>query len=271
MIAALARAGRALGRPEYTAAAGNGAEFMLAHMRRSDGRLLHRYRDGDAGITANLSDYAFLIWGFIDLYESTYDAGYLETALDLNETMLTYFWDEEGGGLYFTPDDGEDLLVRKKDSYDGAIPSGNSVAMLNMLRLGRMTGRVDLEGRAARIGEAFSASVNESPVAHTQLLVALDFAVGPSYEVVIAGDPEAEDTREMLKALLSPFIPNKVVLLRPDGEDASEIGRLAGFTESHSSTDGKATAYVCQNHNCELPTTDPAKLLNLLGIKSPGR
>ena len=115
MIAALARAGRALDRPEYTAAARNAAEFILARMRQADGRLLHRYRDGDAGITANLNDYAFFIWGLIDLYESAYDAGHLETALELNQIMLTHFWDEEGGGLYFTPDDGEQLLVRLGD------------------------------------------------------------------------------------------------------------------------------------------------------------
>jgi uncharacterized protein YyaL (SSP411 family) len=263
MIAALAKSGAALDRTDFTYAARGAADFILERLLISDDRLLHRYRDGEAGIADTLNDYAFFIWGLIELYEACQDVRYLEAALRLTRSMMTHFWDDEHGGLYFTPDDGEDLLVRRKEVYDGALPSGNSVAMLNLLRLAAMTGQPDLAARASDIGKAFSAPVREVPIGNTQLLVALDFAVGLSYEVVIVGDPDGDDTKAMLKALRSTFLPNKVVLLKPEGA-GTPITRLASFTGPHSTIDGKATAYVCRNQACELPTTDPGQMLNLM-------
>jgi hypothetical protein len=236
-------------------------------MRKPDGRLIHRYRDGQAGVAANLDDYAFLVWGLIELYEAIFDASCLEVALDLSDAMLKHFWDDDVGGFYLTPDDGENLFVRKKEIYDGAIPSGNSVAMLSLLRLGRMTANSNLEQQAAKIGRAFSGNVKQAPLAYTQLMVALDFGIGPSYEVVIAGDSQAADTKAMLKALRTHFIPNKVVLLNPSEQESPKIGQLAEFSQSQSSIEGKATAYVCQNYNCKLPTTDINKMLELLDNK----
>ena len=270
MIAALAKGARAFDEPEYAEAARHAADFILGNMRKSDGRLLHRYRDGQAGIEANLDDYAFLVWGLIELYEAVFDLRYLKVALELTNDMLKHFWDEDGGGLYLTPDDGESLFVRNKEIRDGAIPSGNSVAMLNFLRLGRMTATSDLEEKAAKIGRAFSTSVKQSPLAHTQLMVALDFGIGPCYEVVIAGNSEAEDTKAMFKALRANFLPSKVVLLNPIEEESPEVAQLAEFTKSQSSIGGKATAYVCMNYNCKLPTTDINKMLDLLNSKVEG-
>ena len=165
------------------------------------------------------------------------------------------------------PDDGESLLVRKREIYDGAIPSGNSVTMLNLLRLGRMTAKSDFEEKAAKIGRAFSRSVKQSPSAHTQLMVALDFGIGPCYEVVITGNAKAEDTKAMVKALRTCFLPNKVVLLNPGERESPEIAQLAEFTRNQPSIGGKATAYVCLNHNCKLPTTDINEMLALLNVK----
>jgi len=264
MIAALAKGAQAFDEPEYTEAACRAADFILGNMRKPDGRLLHRYRDGQAGVEANLDDYAFLVWGLIELYEAIFDARHLEVALELTRDMVRHFWDEDGGGLYLTPDDGESLLVRKKEIYDGAIPSGNSVAMLNLLRLGRMTATSDLEEKAARIGIAFSGSVKQLPSAHTQLMVALNFGIGPCYEVVIAGKAQAEDTKAMVKALRTRFLPNKVLLLNPGERKSSKITKIAEFTKNQSSIDGRATAYVCMNYNCKLPTTDIDKMLQLL-------
>jgi len=266
MVAALAKGAQAFDEPEYAEAACRAADFILGDMRKPDGRLLHRYRDGQAGVEANLDDYAFLVWGLIELYEAIFDASHLEVALELTSDMVRHFWDEDGGGLYLTPDDGESLFVRKKEIYDGAIPSGNAVAMLNLLRLGRMTATSGLEEKAARIGSAFSGSVNQSPSAHTQLMVALDFGIGPCYEVVIAGNAQAEDTKAMVKALRTRFLPNKVVLLNPDERESPEIAKLAEFTKNQSSIEGKATAYVCLNYNCKLPTTDIGKMLELLNV-----
>jgi uncharacterized protein YyaL (SSP411 family) len=265
MIAAFAKGAQAFDEPEYAEAARHAANFVLGNMRRPDGRLWHRYRDGQAGVQANLNDYAFLVWGLLELYEAVFDAKYLEVAVELTGDMLRHFWDEDGGGLYLTPQDGESLLVRKKEVYDGAIPSGNSVAMLDLLRLGRMTATPDWEEKAAAVGRAFSRSVEQSPSAHTQLMVALDFGLGPCYEVVIAGGAHAEDTRAMLKALRTRFLPNKVVLLNTSEEGSPEISQLAAFTRNQSSIGGKATAYVCLNYNCKLPTTDISKMLELLG------
>ena len=157
-------------------------------MRTSDGRFLHRYRDGQAATPSHVDDFAFLIWGILELYVTTFEVSYLQTALELNGDLIEHFWDDNNGGFYFTADDSESLLVRQKDIYDEAIPSGNSVVMLNLLRLGRITAASDLEEKAAQIGRAFSEKVGQLPLAHTQFLVAVDFAVGSSYEVIIVGD-----------------------------------------------------------------------------------
>jgi len=264
MIAALAKGAQAFDEPRYAEAAQCAVDFVLRNMRQPDGRLLHRYRDGQVGITGNLDDYAFLIWGLIELYEAIFDVGYLKVAIELNNAMLKHFWDHENDGFYLTPDDGEGLFIRKKEIYDSAIPSGNSVAMLNLLRLGRMTANANLEEKAAKIGRAFSKNIKQLPSAYTQLMVGVDFAVGPSYEVVIAGNSEAADTKAMLAALMRQFLPNKVVLLNPNEQESPQIGQFAEFTRYQTSIGNKATAYVCLNYNCKLPTTDINRMLGLL-------
>ncbi len=267
MIAALAKGARAFDEPRYAEVASQTVDFILNRMRSPDGRLLHRYRDGEAAVAGLLDDYAFFIWGLLELYEATFETRYLETALNLNRDMIQHFWDERGGGFYFTADDGERILVRKKEIYDGAVPSGNSVAALNLLRLGRITANPDFEEKVIKIGRAFSAAVSQSPSAFTQFVMGLDFGIGPSYEVVIAGDSTAEDTREMFKAIWKEFVPNKIILLRPTEVESPEIFRFADYTRYQSSIDGKATAYVCLNYQCDLPTTDIGKMLELLHVK----
>ena len=264
MIAAFAKAAQAFDEPQYTEAARHAAEFIQQKLRSPEGRLLHRYRDGQAAVPAHLDDYAFLICGLVELYETSFDVKDLQTALDLNREVIQHFWDDKRGGFYFTADDAEGLLVRQKEIYDGAVPSGNSVQVLNLLRLGRMTGNADFEKKAAQIGRTFSKTAAQAPSAFTELMVGLDFAVGPSYEVVIAGDARAADTRRMLQALRTQFVPNKVVLLRPSDEPEPEITRLAEFTRYQSSLQGKATVYVCLNYRCKLPTTEVSQMLKSL-------
>ena len=264
MIMALARAAQSFNEPVYATAAKRAAAFVLKHMSTDDGRLLHRYREGEASLHGHVDDYAFFIAALIELYETFFDIKYLETALELNRVFIRHFWDRENGGFYFTADDAEEILVRKKEIYDAAVPSGNSVAMLNLLRLGRLTGDPDLEEKAAQIGRAFSNTVTEYPAAYTQLLAAVDFASGPSCEVVIAGNSQAEDTEAMLQALRSRFLPNKVVLLRPLDQKPSAVDSISGFTGPYDSPDGKATAYICRDRNCRLPTSDIAKMIEML-------
>jgi len=264
MVAALAKAAQALDEPAYAQAATQAADFILTAMRDKDGRLLHRYREGEAGLTAHLDDYAFFTWGLLELYETNFELRYLQEAIALNDTMRTHFWDAEHGAFYFTPDDGEALLVRQKKIDDGAIPSGNAVAMSNLLRIGRITGNTTYEEEAATIGNAFAGQIGQAPSAFTHLMTALNFGVGPSYEIVIVGDAQASDTQAMLAALRSRFVPNKIVLLRPPG-DAPDLVNIAEFTEYQFALDDKATAYVCLNYYCELPTTEVDKMLELLG------
>ena len=261
MIAALAKAGSILEEPRYTAAAVRAAGFILDKLRGTDGRLMKRYRSGNAGLQAHLDDYAFMVWGLLELYEATLEPDFLHKAVQINKEMIIHFEDEEGG-FFMTADDGEKLLMRSKDIFDGAIPAGNSVATLNLLRLGHMTGRPEYLKKADNLTRAIAGSVRRYPAGHTRLLVALQYALNPNYEVVIVGRPGAADTRAMLAALRKPFLPGKVVLLRPaDKKAAAAIISLAPYTEFMVSKNNRATAYVCTDFVCKLPTTDIAQML----------
>ena len=267
MVVALARAAQVFDEPAYAEAARRAVDFILSTLLLPNGRLLHRYRDGEAAMAANLDDYAFLVWGLIELYETTFDVRDLAAALALNKELLAHFWDEDGGGgFFFSPEDGEALLLRQKELYDGAVPSGNSVAMHNLLRIGRMTADADGEHKAAQIGRAFAAHVLQYPSAATHLLLALDFAIGPAHEVVIAGSPRQPETGELLRALRSRFLPNKVVMLRDAEQDRGILSRIAPFTEHMIPVNGKPAAYLCSNYTCGAPCTDAEALLHALEL-----
>jgi len=262
MIAAFAKAARAFEEPCYAEASSRCADFVLRRML-NDGRLLHRFRAEEAAITGHLDDYAFLVWGLIELYETTFDTRWLKAAREIHAKQVEDFLDEESGGFFFTADDAEELLVRRKDIYDGAVPSGNSVAMLNMLRLGRLTAEPEFERHAAALGRAFSGYVAQQPAAFTMLMCALDFANGPAFEVVIAGDPSSQDTKALISALRQPFVPNKVVLLRPTGM-GSGSEELPEYVRDYGPINGRAAAYVCREFQCLAPVTNRTQLLKLL-------
>ncbi|MEM8556505.1 MAG: thioredoxin domain-containing protein [Bacteroidota bacterium] len=296
LIAALARAARAFDRPDYAAAASRAADFVLTTLRTDDG-LLHRWHDAfplpdgttalaEAGIPANLDDYAFLVFGLTDLYQATFDPRWLREALALHNEMDARFADPQGDGYFFTAAGGEHLLTRVKEFYDGAIPSGNSVAMLNALRLARLTGRTDLEATAARIGQA-NADVAQAPIAHTFLMCAADWLLGSdarvgdasvgdarvedvnsgAQEVVIAGDPDAADAQALLRVLNAAYVPNAVAVLRPAG-DAEALTDLVPYAAAMTPVDGpggpQAAAYVCEGFACQAPVTTPEALRALL-------
>ena len=264
MIAALAKGHKVLGDQAYADAASKAADFIAKNLKTPEGRLLRRYRQGDAAYAGYLDDYAFLVWGLIELYEATFDVSYLEQAIVLNQAMIDIFWDKEGGGLYFTGAGNEPLITRSKDLYDGALPSGNSVAALNFLRLGRMTGNVELEKRADELTRAFSTQIQEQPIAYTQMLNALGFMIGPGQEIVIAGDPGLEATQAMVNAVRSKFLPNKVVLLHPDGNDGKRLVAISPFVKDMVSTGNQPTAYVCEQYACQAPIQDVGKLAEAL-------
>ncbi len=265
MIAALARGAQVLDNPDYAEAALAAAGFVLREMRGAGGRLMHSHRDGHTSAPAHLDDYAFMIWGLLELYEAVFDVRHLKEAVELQDHLLRRFWDVSGG-FYFTSDDGEEILVRQKDAYDGAIPSGNSVSMMNLIRLARITANPEWEEKAVAIARAYARSIEQMPTAYAQMLAAVEFLQGPSFEIVIAGDPRKEDTREMIRALRRPFLPGKVVLLRPIDGRPPEIERLAPFTATMDGRDGRATAYVCSGFSCQNPTSDIAEMLEMLRV-----
>jgi hypothetical protein len=263
MIAALARAACVLNEARYLDAARAAADFVRMRMQTPDGRLCHRWCSGEPAMTGNLDDYAFVIWGLIELYEAGFAARDLRTALELQRILTDRFRDPEGG-FFFTPDDGEDLLTRLKESHDGAVPSGNAVTLMNLIRLGRMTGDPHLEKEAAALSRAFAESVRRLPSAHAQWLIALEMLATPSCEVVIAGRPEARDTRELIDVVRRRRYPRPVILLRPEGETAPEIAELAPFTREMRAINGRAAAYVCSGFSCKRPVTDPQGLAAII-------
>lgn len=261
IIAALAKGARAFENESYARAAESSLDFINKNLY-TDSRLLHRYRDGESGILANIDDYAFLTWGLIELYETTFDLRHLSQAIKLTDQMIDLFWDKNSSGFYFTPADGEELLVRQKQIYDGAVPSGNSVAMYNLLKLSRMTSNPDYEKLSRQLSSAFSSTLNNLPMSHTMFMAALEFALGTSYEIVISGSKDAEDTKAMIKKLRDSYIPNKVVLLREQG--CADMDKVAPFTKLQTPINDKATAYVCKDFSCNAPTNDPQVMLELI-------
>ena len=264
MIAALARGGQVLGEAAYTRAAAGCARFILEKMKTGESRLLRRYRQGEAAHAAFLEDYAFLAWGLIELYEASFDPEYLAEALNLTRVTIDLFWDKENGGFFFSGLDNEKLVSQKKDAYDGAMPSGNSVAALNLVRLARMTGDAGLEERARELVAAFADQAGQYPMAHTHMLMALDFLTGPGLEIVVTGDPGRETTREMVAAVHKRFLPGKVLLLKPVGNDGLRLSELCPYVEGMKSESGSTLAYVCHNYACRQPVTDPVALSELL-------
>ncbi len=264
MIASLAKGYQVLGEPAYADAARRAADFILDTLRDSSGRLLRRYRNGHVAYRAYLDDYAFLVWGLLDLYESVFDIRYLREAIRLNQEMLELFWDEAGGGCFFSPHDGEELIVRDKDLYDGAVPSGNSVVGLNLLRLSHMTGDLSLQQKAEQLLHAFSGMVGDYPMAYTQFLNALDFAIGPSQEIVIVGEPSDHTTHEMVGAVHQAFLPNRSLLFKPVGEEGENLASVSGYSRMLQSVGQMATAYICENYACQTPITDLGELRNRL-------
>jgi len=264
MIAALAKASQALPEAkgaEYEKAAIKAADFIQKEMQTADGRLLHRYL-GEAGIAANLDDYAFLIWGLLDLYETVFDAKYLKAALQLNQIMMQHFWDKDQGGLFFSADDADGLLLRRKEYYDGAIPSGNSIAMHNLLRLMHLTGQTELEERAWDLARS-NARASGQILGSSMLLCSLDYALGPTSEIVLLGGKQDTVIIEMLQAIRARFLPNKSTIL----VCGKEIREIVPFTRNLPPEEETTAAYVCTDHVCSLPTTSPKEMMRLLGEK----
>ncbi|HVS18130.1 MAG TPA: thioredoxin domain-containing protein [Planctomycetota bacterium] len=264
MIAALAFGGRALGEPRHVAAAERAADFVLAHLRRDDGRLLKRWRAGRADHDGVHDDNAFLAWGLVELYEAGGDPVHLRTALELERTLHARFHDDEHGGYFLAGDDADDLIVRAKESYDGALPAGNSVAAMVQLRLARLTGSNELEARGRATLAAFAGDVARQGLGHAEYLCALDFALRPGFELVLCGPQGDAGLARARRELGRRFLPGLVLLERPDPDHdgrAAALAELAPFTAAQRALEGRATYYLCRAQSCEAPTGDLARVL----------
>ncbi|MBI3991063.1 MAG: thioredoxin domain-containing protein [Candidatus Omnitrophica bacterium] len=265
MISGLAVGSRVLNEPRYASAAEKSAKFILERLKNKDGRLLHRYRGGESSIPAMIDDYAFFIQGLLDLYEATFKPDYLREAALLAEEMLNFFWDESNGGFFFTAKDAEKMFIRRKEIYDGAIPSGNSVAAIVLLKLGRFTMNNKFEDKAEALFKTFSGDISQAPGAFPQMLIALDFALGPTKEIVITGEENAQDTNLMINRIYKYFIPDKIVIFRPSSEEkAKDITSIVPFLKGLIPIEGKSTAYICENYACNLPVNSIEKMEEIL-------
>ena len=261
MISSLAFASRVLNEKRYANAATKATDFILEKLVDKNRRLLHRYREEEAAILATLDDYAFLIQGLIDVYEATFEIRYLKQATQLTEEMIRLFWDEKEGGFFFTAKDSEKLLFRQKEVYDGAIPSGNGIALLALERLSHIILSDDLMKKADLLCQTFASEIKQRPSGYTQFLIGLDFAIGPSAEIVLAEAQEPEVLEDMIKAIYQRFFPNKVLILRPFNKgQLSSLKSLVPFIEKQGPQEGKTTIYVCQNRICQRPITSLEQL-----------
>lgn len=248
MIAGLAKGAQVLGIPAYLEAAENAANFVLTHLKRNDGRLLARYREGHSAYLGYLDDYAFFIGGLLELYSASGQPHYLQTALQLQEEQERLFLDEEDGGYYLTGSDAEELLFRPKESYDGAIPAGNSITALNLLRLARLTGDERWERKAEQQLLAFRPVLEEHPSGYTAFLQALQFALHPSQELILAGSLDATELPEMRQIFFSTFRPFASVLY----QEGSLI-EIVPWIQDYPIESSHVTAYLCQNFTCQRP------------------
>lgn len=268
MISAFSLGSRVLNEPRYLRAAEKSAQFIIKHLVEKDGKLLHRYREAESAIEGMLDDYAFFIAGLLDLYEAGFNPEYLKEAKRLMDVMVQLFWDDTGAGFFVSSKDSQNILLRQKELYDGALPSGNSIAALDLVRLSRLTMDKELEKKSESLFRAFSGGISQAPFAYPQALIALSFALGPSKEIVAAGDRESEDLKRMLEVIYQHFIPNKVVAFLPaDESQAKEISGIIPFLKEYAPLQGKATVFVCENYTCKLPVTGEKQLQELLGTR----
>ncbi|MDH3717895.1 MAG: thioredoxin domain-containing protein, partial [Planctomycetota bacterium] len=253
MIDSLARAAGVLDQPRYRQAAVAAAEFIWQNMRRDDGRLLHTWRNGRARLDAYLDDYAALLNAFVSVYEATFDERYVDRALELADILHHYFLDADGGGFFYTATDHEHLIARQKDMIDSAVPSGNGLAATGLLRLGKLTGRRQLTDTAVGVLQAAAARMQEFPSATGQLLLATEFHLDPTFELVLVGDSSTGETSDLIADIRHRFLPNYVFACRCPDSTAQRSTALDEIFTSKEEPPAMPALYVCENFACREP------------------
>jgi uncharacterized protein YyaL (SSP411 family) len=257
MITAFAKAAQVTGNELYVSFARGAADFISEYLIDPSGRLLHRYRDGNPSISGNLDDYSFYIQALLDLYETNFSVNYLDNAKYMLNLTIQDFWDEEAGGFFFSSRDNNKLIANQKEIYDGAIPSGNSVMILNLIRLSKITANTDYEEKAAKINRAFSKIISRSPSAFSQSLTGFDFAFGPSMEIVISSNEYDHYAGLMVEEIRKHYIPSKIVLLKTA---ANDLQKIAPYISGQNPVNGKTAVYLCKNFSCKSPIIDYKKI-----------
>ncbi len=261
MLVGFAEAAAILNRADYMEVAKQNAQFVLDNLRR-DGLLLRTYKDGHAKLNAYLEDYAFFVAGLVTLFETGGELHWLEEARSLTATMIDEFWDDEEGGFFYTGRSHEDLIVRSKDFFDNATPSGNSVAAEVLLRIGLLTDNSDYQRRAASILRLMASTVQRYPSGFGRLLCALDFYLGTPKEIALVGEPGNSATQALRDEIWRRYLPNKVVA--PGSPGDTKAAELVPLLRARPQMDRKATVYVCEHFTCKNPTTDPKELASQL-------
>ncbi len=250
-----------LGDAACLAAAQRAAAFIRQNLvDEKTGGLWRRHRDGDAAIAGYADDYAFLIQGLIDLYEAGFDASHLKWAIVLQARQDEWFWDREHGGYFSTMGEDESVLLRMKEEYDGAEPSPNSIGVMNLLRLAQMMDQAGYAEKAEKLLRAFSADPQRLSQTMPAMLSALDFRLSQPKQILLAGERTSAATQAMLTEIHRHFLPNKILMLADGGAGQAMLQNHFAFLGSIKPVDGITTAYVCQNHTCQLPVMDPVGL-----------
>ena len=256
MIAAFAKAGDVFNSDDYIQQAEKSAQFILKNLTDKNGRLLKRYRNGNSGLDAHLDDYAFFIWGLLELYEATFDVTYLTEAIQLSDIMVNEFWDITNGGFFLGSESSEKLIVRAKTGYDGAIPSGNSVAAMNCSRLNRITGEIKWAEISDKIFTTFSNEIQQTPSGYASMINAFLFNSDNPKEIVIVGSGKNSETKAAIKKIKSEYVPNKVIIFKDTDDPLKKLSPVARWTVTQETIDDKTTYYICQDFACKIPTTD---------------
>jgi len=258
MISAHARAGFILGEKRFVDRAAKSAHFILSNLL-IDKRLYRSYKDHQAKHIAYLDDYAFFIAALLDLYEATHDIQWLQKAIQLDEILEEYYEDKENGGFFMTSSDHEKLIVREKPKYDSAEPSGNSIAVLNLLRLGELTLKDIYRKRSEKALKSFLGNSDSNPLAHSEMLIALDFYLDrPKEIVIVAPKGKIKETEPFLDELRKQFLPNRTITVVTEGDNIESHARFIPIAKKKFALGGRTTAYVCEKGNCELPAKDPS-------------
>lgn len=264
MISAFAKAAGVFDNNSYRSAAEKGIAFVLSKLRADNGKLLHRFRDNESGLPAHIDDYAFIIQALLELFELTFKSDYLRTAIELNNILFDQYFDKINGGFFFTSDDNEELITRQKELYDGAYPSGNSVMLSNLIKLGRFTANPFYNETAEKMIKYFSGQVNDYPSIFSQFLIGLDLIINKTFEIVIAGPENSAEVVNTVKKFRQIFLPNKILVYN---NQKNELDSLIPYLSSNKIINNILTIYICENFTCNIPVYSFEEALKIINKK----